>query len=91
MTFVGSYPTLYEKWKQKVEAEKTAKMYVIQNLQKNAVALKDAATELFKQGQFEQAIQKYSEALEVCPLKDKTTTTALYNNISECYLQLVSK
>lgn len=49
----------------------------------NALALKEAGNDLFKAGDYEGAIDKYSDALQISP-----ADPSLYANRAMCYLKL---
>jgi len=59
-----------------------------ESMQQTAIKLKDDANALFNKKELQGALQLYYKSLVACPLKDISTRTALYSNISECYLRL---
>lgn len=54
-----------------------------------AQELKNEGNRLFKQGMFEDAIKKYSEAIECCPDKHNTEKSTYYQNKAAALEKLV--
>ncbi|XP_065882266.1 uncharacterized protein [Euphorbia lathyris] len=50
--------------------------------------IKQQGKHMFLMGEIEEAINKYSEALDVCPLRLRKERMNLYSNRAECYLVL---
>ncbi|CAH8450216.1 unnamed protein product [Schistosoma mattheei] len=55
-----------------------------------AVATKDKGNALFKSGSFNEALMKYTEALDLCPLKCAVERSVIYANRAACHIKLDS-
>ncbi|CAH8450826.1 unnamed protein product [Schistosoma intercalatum] len=53
-----------------------------------AVATKDKGNAFFKSGSFNEALMKYTEALDVCPLKCAVERSVIYANRAACHIKL---
>ncbi|KAK6938608.1 hypothetical protein RJ641_032116, partial [Dillenia turbinata] len=82
---------LEELWIMKVDRRKGEKMLSEEKFQevKVLVALtKQLGNQSFWSGKVEEAIMKYSEALNLCPLKLRKERMILYSNRAQCHLLL---
>ncbi|KAL5777643.1 hypothetical protein ACOSP7_010569 [Xanthoceras sorbifolium] len=82
---------LDETWELKVERRKREKMLSEEKLEERRVLvglIKQEAKHLFWLGEVEEAAIKYTEALEICPLKLKKERMVLYSNRAQCHLLL---
>ncbi|KAK6939690.1 hypothetical protein RJ641_029221, partial [Dillenia turbinata] len=82
---------LEELWIMKVERRKGEKMMSEEKFQevKVRVALtKQLGNQSFWSGKVEEAIMKYSEALDLCPLKLRKERKILHSNRAQCHLLL---
>ncbi|XP_020240015.2 uncharacterized protein LOC109818889 [Cajanus cajan] len=75
----------------KVERVKREKLTSVQEMrEKEALScvLKREGSERFFAGEVEKAVMKYSEALDLCPLKLRKERIVLHSNRAQCYLLL---
>ncbi|CAI0406265.1 unnamed protein product [Linum tenue] len=80
---------LEETWELKVERKKKEKVMNTEELkQRETMAgfLKREGNESFWRGEVEKAVNEYSKALEVCPLKLRRERIVLYSNRAQCCL-----
>ncbi|KAL2333469.1 hypothetical protein Fmac_014682 [Flemingia macrophylla] len=87
----GTTRRLEELWDLKVERVKREKqMSVVEIREKEALScvLKREGSERFFAGEVEKAVVKYSEALDLCPLKLRKERVVLHSNRAQCYLVL---
>ncbi|KAJ0025303.1 hypothetical protein Pint_08680 [Pistacia integerrima] len=82
---------LEEVWELKVEKRKREKMMSEEKVAERRLfvgLIKQEAKHLFWLGEVEEAALKYSEALEVCPLRLRNERVVLYSNRAQCHLLL---
>ncbi|KAG8642702.1 uncharacterized protein LOC110628038 isoform X2 [Manihot esculenta] len=82
---------LREIWELKVERRKREELISDQELKERkdlARILKQEGNKKFWAGYFEQAVTKYTKALDLCPLKMRKERTVLYSNRAQCHLLL---
>lgn len=82
---------LEEIWDLKVDRKKREKLMSKQELKEKKVLvkkLKKEGNEKFWLGKFEKAMKKYSEALDLCPLKARKERIVLHSNRAQCHLVL---
>ncbi|XP_043709062.1 uncharacterized protein LOC122658213 [Telopea speciosissima] len=87
----GVKKALMEIWDLKVERRKREKVLSDTEMQKRSALvglLKQQGNERFWCGDIEKAVLKYSEALELCPLKMRKERVVLYSNRAQCHLLL---
>ncbi|KAF8406232.1 hypothetical protein HHK36_008317 [Tetracentron sinense] len=80
-----------ETWSLKVERRKRENTISAQEMQERrtmVAMIKQEANESFWSGDIEKAIMKYSEALDLCPLKLRKERIVLHSNRAQCYLLL---
>ena len=56
---------------------------------KEALDLKQSGNNLFKEENYSQALEIYTQALKCCPLDFKKERSVFYSNRSVCYLKMV--
>lgn len=54
-----------------------------------AVKVKTTGNEVFKQSQFTEAVELYSQGLELCPLKYVQQRSIMLSNRAACYMKEV--
>jgi tetratricopeptide (TPR) repeat protein len=74
--------------RQRVKHEKAMPREDLRIKQAAALVVKLEGNSLFSSGNITGAAKKYSEALEICPLKSKRERVVLYSNRAQCYLLL---
>lgn len=82
---------LQELWNLKVERRKKEKLMSEEKVEERRVIvglLKQQANHMFWLGEIEEAVGKYSEALELCPLKLRKERMVLHSNRAQCHLLL---
>ncbi|RDX87575.1 Tetratricopeptide repeat protein 1, partial [Mucuna pruriens] len=82
---------LEELWNLKVERVKREKVMSVQEMrEKEALScvLKQEGSKRFFAGEIEKAVVKYSEALDMCPLKLRKERIVLHSNRAQCHLLL---
>ncbi|XP_058010433.1 uncharacterized protein LOC110637989 isoform X2 [Hevea brasiliensis] len=82
---------LKETWELKVERRKREELISEQELKvrKDFVrTLKQEGNNLFWSGYIENAVIKYTKAMDLCPLKMRKERIVLYSNRAQCYLLL---
>ncbi|XP_014507989.1 uncharacterized protein LOC106767580 [Vigna radiata var. radiata] len=82
---------LEELWNMKVERVKREKLMSVQEIRERealSCVLKEEGSERFFSGEIEKAVVKYSEALDLCPLKLRKERIVLHGNRAQCYLLL---
>ncbi|KAK6160633.1 hypothetical protein DH2020_004014 [Rehmannia glutinosa] len=82
---------LEEIWDLKIERRKIEKLMSNENLQgKRAMVklIKQQGNKKYLVGEIEEALFKYSEALEICPLRYRNERIVLYSNRAQCNLVL---
>jgi tetratricopeptide (TPR) repeat protein len=65
--------------------------FLIKACLEKAVQIKNLGNEYFQTGKFEDAIKCYSQAIELCPEKDKDELPKFYQNRAAAYENLVIK
>lgn len=75
-------------FRQKAKLEKTMPKEDLRIKQAAALVVKLEGNSLFSSGNITGAAKKYSEALEICPLKSKRERVVLFSNRAQCYLLL---
>jgi tetratricopeptide (TPR) repeat protein len=55
----------------------------------DALVVKELGNNFFKEGQYQFAIEKYTEALKICPIIDLKSRAILYSNRSASFLKMV--
>ena len=60
-------------------------------LLEKAVQIKNIGNEYFQAGKFENAVKCYSEAIKLCPSKDKDELPKFYQNRAAAYENLVNE
>ena len=78
----------YNDWKTKRSEEKSKSKAQLQELQREAITIKNHGNIYFGQSKYKEALQMYSNAVKICPFKDRTTMTNLYSNMAECCIKL---
>lgn len=63
-------------------------MVIQQERLKSSTEKKEEGNKEFSQGNYEQAIGWYIEALEICP-KNRTERALYHGNIAACYMKMV--
>jgi tetratricopeptide (TPR) repeat protein len=76
------------RFRQRVKLEKAMPKEDLRIKQAAALVVKLEGNSLFSSGNITDAAKKYSEALEICPLKSKREIVVLYSNRAQCYLLL---
>ena len=61
------------------------------NKLKESLDLKQSGNNLFKEENYLQALDIYTQALKCCPLDFKKDRSVFYSNRSVCYLKMVNK
>ncbi|KAL0352116.1 UNVERIFIED_CONTAM: hypothetical protein Scaly_1600300 [Sesamum calycinum] len=82
---------LEETWDFKIERRKKEQITCNEKLEGKRVMvklIKQQANHKFMVGEIEEALLKYSEALEICPLRHRTERIVLYSNRARCNLLL---
>ncbi|GMY28773.1 tetratricopeptide repeat protein 1 [Fagus crenata] len=82
---------LQDVWNLKVERRRKEKLLCEEKLEEKSVIvglIKQQANQMFWLGEIEEALAKYSEALELCPLKLRKERMVLYSNRAQCHLLL---
>lgn len=82
---------LEETWELKVERKKRERLMSEEKVEERRVLvslIKQEAKHMFWLGEVEEAVMKYAEALEVCPLRLKKERMVLYSNRAQCHLLL---
>jgi len=82
---------LQELWILKVERRKKEKLMSEEKVEERRVIvglIKQQANHMFWLGEIEEAAGKYSEALELCPLKLRKERMVLHSNRAQCHLLL---
>nr|DAD41425.1 TPA_asm: hypothetical protein HUJ06_015748 [Nelumbo nucifera] len=79
---------LQEIWDLKVERRKILSEQEVQERRALVSLLKQQGNGRFWSGDIEEAVLKYSEALNLCSLKMKKERIVLYSNRAQCYLLL---
>ncbi|KAI9201113.1 hypothetical protein LWI28_018226 [Acer negundo] len=82
---------LEETWELKVDRRKREKMLSEEKVEERRVLvglIKQEAKNLFLLGDVEEAVNKYTDALEICPLKLKKERMVVYSNRAQCHLLL---
>ncbi|KAJ4804691.1 ARM-repeat/Tetratricopeptide repeat (TPR)-like protein [Rhynchospora pubera] len=74
--------------RQRAKLEKTMPKEDLRIKQAAALVVKLEGNSLFSSGNITGAVKKYTEALEICPLKSKRERVVLYSNRAQCYLLL---
>jgi hypothetical protein len=64
-------------------------LYKFKKRQVESQKNKDEGNEHFGQGQYEQALNKYSDALMLCPLKQTRDRSIIYANRAACLMKMV--
>ncbi|KAG1342045.1 Tetratricopeptide repeat protein 1 [Cocos nucifera] len=83
--------TIKSLWELKMEREKREEVMPKEEvIERQALAAikKQEGNERFWSGDVEEAIVKYTEALELCPLKRRKERLVLHSNRAQCYLLL---
>ncbi|XP_061351822.1 uncharacterized protein LOC133296781 [Gastrolobium bilobum] len=83
--------TLEELWDLKVERVKRERLMNEQEIrEKEALSsvLKQEGNQRFLSGEIEKAVMKYTEALDLCPLKLRKERIVLHSNRAQCHLLL---
>ncbi|XP_027362645.1 uncharacterized protein LOC113870251 [Abrus precatorius] len=83
--------TLEELWGLKVERVKRESLMSEQEIREKEVlagVLKQEGNREFWSGEIEKAVMKYTEALNLCPLKTKKERIVLHSNRAQCHLLL---
>ncbi|XP_077233430.1 uncharacterized protein LOC143875712 [Tasmannia lanceolata] len=78
-------------WDLKVEMRKREKRMSKEDIEEKMVLVgvkKHQGNERFWSGNVEEAVEKYTEALELCPLKMRKERVVLYSNRTQCHLLL---
>ncbi len=52
---------------------------------------KDEGNDLFGRGEYDQALQKYSEAVTLCPMKHTRDRAIIYANRAACLMKMVKQ
>lgn len=55
----------------------------------DALTVKEIGNKFFKEGDYQSAVQKYTEALRICPIIDIKSRSILYSNRSTSFLKMV--
>ncbi|KAK4599254.1 hypothetical protein RGQ29_009344 [Quercus rubra] len=82
---------LQDVWNLKVEKRKKEKLMSQEKLEEKRVLvclIKQEANHIFWLGEIEEALAKYTEALDLCPLKSRKERMVLYSNRAQCHLLL---
>ncbi|XP_075652564.1 uncharacterized protein LOC142622889 [Castanea sativa] len=82
---------LQDVWNLKVERRKKEKLMSEEKLEEKRVLvclIKQEANHMFWLGEIEEALAKYTEALDLCPLKSRKERMVLYSNRAQCHLLL---
>lgn len=74
--------------KQRLKWEKNMPKEDLYIKQQAALVVKLEGNSLFSSGNIEGAASKYSEALELCPIRSKKERVVLYSNRAQCHLLL---
>nr|AAW24531.1 SJCHGC04914 protein [Schistosoma japonicum] len=74
----------------KILEEESLTVQEIEKRRDDAVAIKDEGNLLFKSGSFSEALVKYTEALDLCPLKCGVERSVIYANRAACHIKLDS-
>ncbi|KAK7406488.1 hypothetical protein VNO78_08115 [Psophocarpus tetragonolobus] len=83
--------TLEELWDLKVERVKRESLMSEEEMREKEVSagiLKQEGNREFEAGDIEKAVVKYTEALDLCPLKSKKERIVLHSNRAQCHLLL---
>ncbi|CBI33731.3 unnamed protein product, partial [Vitis vinifera] len=83
--------TLEEIWDLKVERKKRENIMTEEEARERrllAGVMKQEGNQLFWSGDIEAAVLKYTEALELCPLKMRKERVVLHSNRAQCHLLL---
>ncbi|XP_028760530.1 uncharacterized protein LOC114719229 isoform X2 [Neltuma alba] len=78
-------------WDLKVDRVKRESLMSEQEIRERetlACVLKQEGNKKFRSGKVEEAVVKYSEAIDLCPVKARKERTVLYSNRAQCYLVL---
>lgn len=82
---------LRETWDLKVGRKRKEKLLSEERLEEKRKVvnqIKEEGNELFRMGETEEALRKYREGLDLCPLKYRKERMVLHSNKSQCYLLL---
>ena len=82
---------LEELWDLKVDRVKRERLMTEQELREKeglAAVLKQEGNKKFLSGEIENAVMKYSEALDLCPMELKKERIVLHSNRAQCHLLL---
>ncbi|KAE8099937.1 hypothetical protein FH972_017880 [Carpinus fangiana] len=82
---------LQDLWNLKVERRKKEKLMCEEKVEEIRVIIgliKQQAKHMFWLGEIEEALEKYSEALDLCPLKLRKERMVLHSNRAQCHLLL---
>ncbi|KAK9271437.1 hypothetical protein L1049_027028 [Liquidambar formosana] len=82
---------LEEIWGLMVERRKREKLMSEEKVEDTRVLvslIKQEGNLIFWSGEVEEAVMKYSEALDLCPLKSRKERMVLYSNRAQCHLML---
>ncbi|KAJ4799665.1 ARM-repeat/Tetratricopeptide repeat (TPR)-like protein [Rhynchospora pubera] len=76
------------KSKQKLKQERNMEKEDLQIKQAAALVVKLEGNSLFSSGDISGAVSKYTEALDLCPVKSKKERMVLFSNRAQCFLLL---
>ncbi|KAF7809892.1 Protein unc-45-like B [Senna tora] len=82
---------LTEVWDLKVERVKRESLTSEEEIREREIlarVLKQEGNEKFKSGEIEEAVKKYTEAIDLCPLRAKKERVVIYSNRAQCHLVL---
>ncbi|KAL7154979.1 hypothetical protein ABFS83_03G041700 [Erythranthe nasuta] len=82
---------LQETWGLKIERRRREKVMTSEKLMGKRIIsklVKQQANRKFSVGEIEEAVAKYTECLEICPLRYRSERAAMYSNRARCHLLL---